>query len=119
MCGFCDSILDASKKVKWVVRSTFADDNIREVINYEKEVVYDVSDFEIYGYTHEDKAFFGIGYRQEIITKDEDSVIISPFSETIQINFCPVCGQQISDKLISPDEYLYRYRYYINIQEKE
>lgn len=117
MCEFCESLVDTNKKINWMVRSTFADDNIVEIINDCGKVVKDISNFEIYGYTHENKAFFGIGYRQEIGIEDKDTVIISPFSETIQINYCPICGQQISDKLITPEEYFERYRYYINITE--
>lgn len=117
MCEFCESLVDTNKKINWMVRSTFADDNIIEIINDNERIESDVSDFEIYGYTREDKAFLGIGYRQEIDIEGKDTIIISPFSETIQINYCPICGQQISDKLIKPEEYLERYRYYINITE--
>lgn len=56
----------------------------------------------------------GIDYRQELSKSGKETVVISPFSETIQFNFCPICGKQISDTVKEFKDYP---DYYISIDE--
>lgn len=114
MCDFCDAIPNSSKKIVWSVRSTFADDNISESLG--DDYLEDFSYFKLYGYKYEDNTYVGIDYRQELSKSGRDVVIISPFSETIQFNFCPICGKQISKDIKEFKDYS---EHYISVEESE
>lgn len=112
MCEFCD-VLTAEKydkEIIWGVRSTFADDNIEEILesrSYTERWIEDYSGFKLYGHVHEGNTFVGVEYRKEISNHTDEKAVISPFSETIQFNFCPICGKQISSKIKGFKDYYY------------
>lgn len=116
MCQFCETLTDGNKEIVWSARSTMADDNITDIISERGQIVEELSKFEIYGYEREGKTFVGIQYREEMVLQNKEKVIISPFSETIQFNFCPICGKQISDEVKKFGDY---YVGQISIYEKE
>lgn len=105
MCDFCDVLTsdDYDKKIRWSVRSTMADDNIEEVLeektNYSECWIERYSDFKLYGYTFEGNVKVGIHYRKQISNGNGEVAIVNPFSETIQFNFCPICGEKISESV--------------------
>lgn len=117
MCEFCDSLTDNTKKITWQVRSTYADDNICEFVNDENCDVCEGCKmwFKIDGYDYDGNAFIGITYNQELTSTDGKQVIIRPFSESIQFNFCPICGKQISKEVKEFEKY---YQHQISIDEK-
>ena len=119
MCKFCEGILDEDKEVTWSMRSTMADDNICEFVNgnncdscHGDCMMY----FELYGYKSNNGAYVGVSYRQEMRDVNREKVIISPFSETIQFNYCPFCGEQMSEDLREIDKY---YDHQICVYDKD
>lgn len=90
MCDFCEALLN-EKEINWCVRSTFADDNINELIEGDEIE----STFKLSSHIYKDRVYVGLEYRQELKT-ESDNIIINPFSESIQFNYCPICGSQIS-----------------------
>lgn len=123
MCNFCNALTNNTKQINWSVRSTFADDNISDYLNEDYEEDYsskdwheDISVFRVYGYKHEGITFVGVDYRQEMVNKYGEKIIISPFSESIQFNFCPICGNKISDEIKRFEDYS---DYIISIEAKE
>lgn len=113
MCEFCDVLTSDryTKKIQWNTRSTFADENIEEVLEekskYSERWIENYSGFEMDSYIHEGNIFVGIQYRKEISNNKQEIAIISPFSETIQFNFCPICGKQISENVKEFKDYYY------------
>lgn len=105
MCDFCDVLTSSNyeKKINWSARSVFADDNISEILG--DDYLEDYSCFKMYGYNHEENIYVGVEYRQELSKNGREIVIISPFSETVQFNFCPICGKQISRTVKKFEEY--------------
>jgi hypothetical protein len=111
MCGFCQALENESKEITWHVRSVYADDNVCEYINgYDTKVA-----FKLNSYNHDGKIIVGVEYRQEINSRDNEKIIISPFSEMIQFNFCPICGKQISKEIKDFENY---YSHQIDIDDK-
>lgn len=98
MCEFCDSITDRNKEITWLVRSTYADDNICDFVN--ENICSSCNgcnmNFSLDGYVWDDNVVVGIKYEQKIISSTGYEVVVHPFSETIQFNYCPICGKQIS-----------------------
>lgn len=110
MCAFCETLMQESHKqneIKWSVRSTFADDNVEEALSceYKKDWLENFSAFKIYGYEYEDDIYVGIDYRKELTEKNGGRCVISPFSEGVQFNYCPMCGKQISKNIKSFEDY--------------
>lgn len=110
MCEFCEALKNRNKKIIWNLRSTYADDNVCEFVNGNECSACAKCDmhFDLTGYYDNDGDIrVGVGYNQEITSSKGDNVIIRPFSEPIQFNYCPVCGQQISSNLLNFDKYKY------------
>lgn len=118
MCKFCESLLDETKEIIWSVRSTYADDNICEFVN--DEDCSNCSDCKMYfnldGYEYKGNTSVNVTYNQTVTTKDKKQVIIRPFSEGIQFNYCPICGKQMSKTVKDFDDY---YSHQIDIYDKE
>lgn len=110
MCDFCDSLIDNTKSIIWQVRSTYADDNINEFLDSYEEVCL----FKLNSHLYKDNVYVGVEFKQEILTNRDDveKIIISPFSEAIQFNFCPICGMQISKDIKDFGRY-YEHQIYI------
>jgi len=118
MCKFCDSLTDQDKEITWSVRSIMADDNICEFVN-EKDCsecggcqMY----FTLNGYNFDGEINVDVMYTQKLKSKDGIEVIIRPFSEGIQFNFCPICGKQISQNIKAWEDY---YEHQISIDDKD
>lgn len=107
MCSFCDGILN--KKARWKVRSKMANDNICEFVNdYNCNLCVNCDMvFDLFGYKIEDNYYIGVGYTQKIRTLDKEDVVISPFSEGQRINYCPMCGSQLSNDVVDFDNMKY------------
>jgi len=107
MCEFCDVISNTEFKdstIHWSVRSTMADENLEDILNEKLDYQSFHTThygFGMYGYK-DDKGNVSVAleYRQEL-TNYHQEVIISPFSEMVQFNFCPMCGKQISKDIKS------------------
>lgn len=67
MCGFCESLADKNKEIRWFIRSAYADDNICEFINGTNCDKCDecCANFTINGYIHEDNMMVGVQYHQK------------------------------------------------------
>jgi len=119
MCEFCESLMDKEKEIIWSVRSIMANDNICEFVNENNcescggcEMYFTLS-----GVKYEDgEVYVDIAYTQKLKSKYGKEVIIRPFSEGIQWNFCPICGKQISKAIKSWEDY---YEHQISIDDKE
>lgn len=120
MCEFCESLIDKEKEITWSVRSIMADDNICEFVNENKCNICGGCKmyFTLSGRKYEDlgEVYVDMAYTQKLKSKDGREVVIRPFSEGIQWNFCPVCGIQISKTIKSWEEY---YDHQISINDKE
>lgn len=97
MCKFCEyTNKKESKEFTWNTRSTYVDDNIYDYLyeindyNHVEEFCY----FELIHHKIDGNTHVGITYHQEIRGKVD--IVIAPFSNRIQFNFCPFCGEQIS-----------------------
>ena len=99
MCKFCDA-LKQEKKIKWEMRSTYADDNSCEAINGVScsECNGCKMNFYLDSYVVDGNVFVSTEYEQVVGRYKDDPVVIRPFSESIQFNYCPICGNKISDK---------------------
>lgn len=98
MCGFCDNIKNENKEIIWRVRNTSADDNICECINNincEKCKGCNMH-FKLNGYNYNGDTYVGVEYHQTITYYNSEDAVINPFSESIQFNYCPFCGEQMS-----------------------
>jgi hypothetical protein len=118
MCRFCDNIIDKTKEIIWNVRSTYADDNICEFVNGNDcgscdkcEMYFKLDSYELNGNIN-----VGMQYNQKITTPDGKDVIIRPFSEMLQFNYCPFCGKQISKDIQNNEA---DNEYYVEIINKE
>lgn len=107
MCEFCDNITNRDKEIRWLVRSTYAEDNICEFANGHN--CDDCNDcnmkFVLSGYTYNDNVMVGIDYEHRLKTYKGKDVIIHPFSESMQFNYCPICGKQISKHIRDFEKY--------------
>jgi len=118
MCSFCNALIKGYKEktINWAARSTMADDNLEESLgDYPDQFYTSYYGFSLYGYAHNDNTMVGIDYEQRLHAAGKESVIVNPFSETVQFNFCPMCGEQIS-KTIKPFED--NYNFIISVEEK-
>jgi NADH:ubiquinone oxidoreductase subunit F (NADH-binding) len=118
MCEFCESLKDKTKEIIWSVRSSYADDNMCEFVNDENCQYCNgcKEGFVIDAYDYEKNTKVDITYFKTISTKDRKEVKVHPFSESIQWNFCPICGKQISNKILDFEDY---YSHQICIYDKE
>lgn len=93
-------------------RTTSADDNVCEIaspwVTDEGEVVDYISDCsDCKGCAKDNKHFMlsswenyiSLGYVHEI-----KKLIIRPYSEAVQINYCPWCGRKLVDELVEFEE---------------
>lgn len=114
MCDFCEA-LSKSNKIIWNVRSHIADDNICEYVsNSDCSCCGDCNEsFSLSAHQYKDNTYVGVDYEKIITDGKGKEVKIMPFSETIQFNFCPICGEQISKTVKEWDEY-YSHQIYIN-----
>jgi hypothetical protein len=118
MCKFCENITDEKSEFIWVVRNAGAEDNICEFVNNntcdECNGCANLK-FGIRGYNIDGNVRVGISFYQNILSYRNEDVVINPYSETQQFNFCPFCGKQISKDVVSFNE---AYRQNIIIKEK-
>ena len=117
MCKFCEALTDRTKEIVWEVRSTMADDNVCDFVNGDNCDVCNGCNmsFNLYGYNYDNNIHVGVSYSQELTSKNRTKVIIKPFSEGIQWNYCPICGKQISSTVQDFDDY---YDHQIRINDK-
>lgn len=111
MCEFCDVLVEnRGEKLSWYTRSTFADNNLEEYLEeksgYKENYLQNHSSFQIFSSKWRGNILFGVGYREEISNRKDEKVIISPFSESIYINYCPMCGKQLTEETKSTKECL-------------
>lgn len=111
MCNFCEALVNNDKEIAWQVRSTYSDDNINEYL----DGIEIKSVFKMNSYLHKEQILVGVEYRQEIQSKENEEIIISPFSEMIQFNFCPICGIQISKNIEDFENY---YSHQIDVRDR-
>lgn len=101
MCNFCDTI----SKNNFVLeeRSTYAEDNICEFVNNLDCNLCEscLPHFELFSFqdNYKERSFIQIGYYKKVFSKNS-KVIVHPFSESIQINYCPFCGEKISKHVV-------------------
>jgi hypothetical protein len=109
MCKFCDTLKN-EVKIKWDMRSTYADDNVCDYVsNYNRCCFCNGCDsvFHITPIKIDDDVYINIDYHQSITDEDGEIVTIEPFSEKIKFIYCPMCGEQISkDMKDTSDTYL-------------
>lgn len=99
MCKFCDNLINGTKnKLMWNVRSTYAHDNVYEFMEELNgyEFVNDQSTFCLAGHIYEGNVRVGVEYEEVLKGDNIGEIFISPFTEYVQFNYCPMCGKQIS-----------------------
>lgn len=118
MCEFCESITNKNKEILWQVRSTYADDNVCNYVNGEdcNRCKGCKMYFKLSGTNYNENTYVGVTYMQQIMSENDTKVIINPFSEGIQFNYCPFCGKQISENIKDFKDY---YNCNIEIRDKE
>jgi hypothetical protein len=112
MCEFCEGLKSKEKGITWHTRSSYADDNICEYIDsHETE-----SHFKLVSHEYNNTAYVGIEYYQYVLTNEDDieKVVINPFSESIPFNYCPICGIQLSENIVT--DMTHFYKNYIKIE---
>lgn len=117
MCNFCDALM-VNKEILWEVRSTYADNNICEFVN---DTTCSLCNgchmgFSLKSHDYKGDTYVGVEYKQVLKSTEGEEVIIWPFSESIQFNFCPICGNKISRNIKRWSEY---YEHQISIEDKE
>ena len=102
MCDFCSNIKNRNKEIIWLVRSTYADDNVCEYVNNKncENCKGCNMHFKLSGYEYDGNTYVGVEYCQVITPNNSEDVIIRPFSESVQFNYCPFCGKQISKNIL-------------------
>ena len=118
MCEFCEALKDETKEINWSVRSSYADENMCEFVNGDSCQYCDwcAEGFIIDAYDYNGNTKVCITYSKTVRTKDKKEVVVHPFSEAIQWNYCPVCGEQISKEILDFDKY---YDHQISINDIE
>lgn len=98
-CDFCKTLKNETKDIRWNVRSTYAEDNICEYINGENCSCCSSCDshFKLNSHNFNGNIRVSMEFYQKINDIDKNEIIIEPFSETMQWNYCPICGDKISD----------------------
>lgn len=102
MCEFCDNLDYRSYRVMY--RTNSADDNTCVFGSPDLDVSDEYDCYGCVGCSRENLHFtlnawenyISVGYLHRI-----RRLHIEPFSEAIQINFCPWCGKQLTDKLVN------------------
>lgn len=107
MCEFCESLIDNRKEVIWNVRSTYADHNICEYINDNNCGACNRCEMEfiLKGYKYNEDIYVSAEYNQVVFDNEGNEVVVRPFTEGMQWNFCPVCGKQVSKNIKTFDKY--------------
>ena len=118
MCEFCEALKDETKEINWSVRSSYADENMCEFVNGDSCQYCNgcAEGFIIDAYDYNGNTKVCITYSKTVRTKDKKEVVVHPFSEAIQWNYCPVCGEQISKEILDFDKY---YDHQISINDIE
>lgn len=101
MCDFCEN-MGMEKKLQF--RTTYADDNLCDVIR-NKDGSYNCTN--CYGCIDENNNFsismkwsnyLDVSYFRKMVMLNNDELIINPISEGIKIKYCPFCGKELVDK---------------------
>lgn len=107
-CKFCYKIGKIDKDIIWNVRSCYAEQNIEDYNDLpsewdNKHRKIEKEYFKIQPYIDsKNNINISIEYRMET----DDNLIINPFSECLQITYCPFCGEKISNDIKNiEDEY--------------
>lgn len=100
MCEFCKNH-DKYTIYRVPLRSTYADDNLCEKIVDDNCGTCNCGCAdENYHFTlYKSKNWIQLGFHRKLA-----DLIISPFSELLHINYCPWCGEKLSDKDKTFDE---------------
>ena len=117
MCEFCEGLKNG-KCIKVETRSTVVGDNICEKINDGQCSECDGCNtyFTIEGCNVQGDVLANMLYYQKIGNKNsyDSDTVIHPYSEAIQFNFCPFCGEQISKNIMKFEG---NYKYCIEIEK--
>lgn len=107
MCKFCETLFDNKKILTWDVRNSYAEDNSCEYFSNGPDHCDECigkggceQTFRLKGVKNDDGNCSA--YVSYIFNVGE--LIISDYSEQICINYCPVCGKRLSNKLTSDNE---------------
>lgn len=115
MCKFCYKIGENKKDITWEVRSCYADQNIDEEYGEYNDNNRTIKKerFKLTPYKLEDgKVKISVDYRMET----SDNIVISPFSESIPLSFCPFCGKQLNKDIIKVEDI---YSHQFNIEDED
>lgn len=100
-CEFCNSLRDRSKKVTLMERSKTSDDNLFDILFKDNDTDFiedQISEFLLTGYKADDNFYLMVDYVNNIKLGDKE-LNIHKFSNGFQLNYCPTCGDKISNKL--------------------
>lgn len=102
MCDFCEALKDRNKEIILDMRNTYAGHNVCEYINDDDCSLCKVCNphFRIRACAFNDGELgVGVDYIQQIWDREDNCVQILPSSELMMWNYCPFCGEQISEKI--------------------
>lgn len=102
MCEFCET-MGTEKKLQF--RTTYADDNLCEVIRGTDTYSYDckgcngcADENNYFAISMKWTNYLDVTYFRKMNTLNNNELIISPISEGIKIKYCPFCGNKLEDK---------------------
>ena len=103
MCKFCEGLFEEEYEIHWNMRSQYADDNLCEkLFNDSCSNCQECNiEYKLRGRKLEDT---GHSYIQCDYKFTNGDVIMWNSTEPLNINYCPYCGKQLSDKLIDLDD---------------
>ena len=103
MCKFCEGLFEKEYEMHWSMRSQYADDNLCEkLLNDSCDNCQECNiEYKLRGRKLEDT---GHSYIQCDYKFTNGDVIMWNSTEPLNINYCPYCGKQLSDKLIDLDD---------------
>jgi hypothetical protein len=102
MCDFCEN-MGTEKKLQF--RTTYADDNLCDLIRGDN--IYSCDCEGCNGCMDENNQFsiymkwsnyLNVAYFRKMTTLDNNELVIAPISEGIKIEYCPFCGKKLEDK---------------------
>lgn len=109
-CIFCRSLLH-DKSIDIFQRNRYADDNLEEVLeNMYSDQIEECSTFTLQRLFIDDfkQNYLQLTFNDNYNLSNNDTLIIKRTSELIPLNYCPICGRQITKEGKTLDEYSYR-----------
>ncbi len=103
MCKFCEGLFKEGHEIIWNMRNEYCDSNFCEkIFNNECSSCSECSIFyKLRGWKNEQSKKASIQCEYKF---DNGEIVMWNFTEPLNINYCPYCGKQLSEKKIDFDD---------------